>query len=110
MPGPDLPERICARPACQRAGGRVLAPSRLPDTVPGGAGKIGNAFRQAMARYAEANGIPWIKFAKGDRKIDVIRPYPDAADRTGGRGSSRRSDRIGAAVLLPLLGLAQLVI
>ncbi len=39
-----------------------------------------------MARYADANAIPWIRFAKGDRKIDVIRPYLDAAERAGRPG------------------------
>jgi hypothetical protein len=53
----------------------------IPSTV--ALGKIGNAFRQAMARYAEANGIPWLTFAKGDRKIDVVRPYLETAERDG---------------------------
>src|SRR6266699_3569119 len=53
----------------------------IPSTV--ALGKIGNAFRQAMARYAEANGIPWLTFAKGGRKIDVVRPYLEAAERDG---------------------------
>jgi len=39
-----------------------------------------------MARYAEANAIPWIRFAKGDRKIDVVRPYLEAAERAGRPG------------------------
>jgi nucleoside-diphosphate-sugar epimerase len=39
-----------------------------------------------MERYAQANGIPWIKFAKGDRKIDVSRPYLAAAGREGRPG------------------------
>jgi hypothetical protein len=39
-----------------------------------------------MARYAEANRIPWIRFGKGDRKIDVIRPYLEAAERAGRPG------------------------
>ncbi len=51
----------------------------FPIPSPAALGKIGDGFRQAMARYAEANGIPWIKFGKGDRKIDVIRPYLRAA-------------------------------
>jgi hypothetical protein len=53
----------------------------IPSTV--ALGKIGNAFRQAMARYAEANGIPLVRFAKGDRKIDVVRPFLEAAERDG---------------------------
>jgi hypothetical protein len=58
----------------------------FPIPSPAALGKIGNAFRQAMERYAEANGIPWIRFGKGDRKIDVIRPYLQAAEREGRPG------------------------
>jgi hypothetical protein len=58
----------------------------FPIPSPAALGKIGNGFRQAMARYAEANGIPWIRFGKGDRKIDVIRPYLEAAERAGRPG------------------------
>jgi hypothetical protein len=39
-----------------------------------------------MERYAEANGIPWIRFGKGDRKIDVIRPCLETAECAGGPG------------------------
>jgi hypothetical protein len=39
-----------------------------------------------MERYAEANGIPWIRFSKGDRRIDVIRPYLEAAEPAGQPG------------------------
>ena len=45
--------------------------------------KIGTRFRRAVRTFAEANQIPLIKFAKGDRKIDVMRPYMDAQARTG---------------------------
>jgi hypothetical protein len=55
----------------------------FPIPSPAALGKIGDRFRQAMARYAEANGIPWIRFGKGDRKIEVIRPYLEAAERDG---------------------------
>jgi hypothetical protein len=36
--------------------------------------QIGTRFRQAVARFAEMNDIPMIKFRKGMRKIDVMRP------------------------------------
>src|SRR5919199_77024 len=39
--------------------------------------QIGNRFRRAMARFAEANDIPVVHFGKDDRKIDVMRPYQD---------------------------------
>ncbi len=58
----------------------------FPIPSPAALGRNGNAFRQGMGRYAEANGIPWIKFGKGDRKIDVVRPYLEAAERDGRPG------------------------
>ena len=58
----------------------------FPIPSPAALGKNGAAFRQAMARYAEANAIPWIRFAKGDRKIDVVRPYLEATERAGRPG------------------------
>jgi hypothetical protein len=42
-------------------------------------GKIGTAFRKAVAAFAQANDIPVVRFAKGDRKAEVMRPYLDAA-------------------------------
>jgi len=55
----------------------------FPIASPAALGKNGNAFRQAMRGYAQANGIPWIRFGKGDRKIEVIRPYLAGAERAG---------------------------
>jgi hypothetical protein len=45
--------------------------------------QIGTRFRQAVARFAEANDIPVVKFAKGARKIDVIRPMLQRAAQAG---------------------------
>ena len=45
--------------------------------------KIGQRFRRAVASFAEANGIPWVKFAKDDRKADVMAPYLHKAAATG---------------------------
>ncbi len=36
-----------------------------------------------MASFAEANGIPWVRFAKDDRKADVMAPYLKRAAATG---------------------------
>jgi hypothetical protein len=33
----------------------------------------GLAFRHAVREYAEANDIPVVRFARGDRKLDVMR-------------------------------------
>jgi hypothetical protein len=48
--------------------------------------QIGTRFRQAVARFAESNDIPVIKFKKGARKIDVMRPLLARAARGGRPG------------------------
>src|SRR5204862_548948 len=48
--------------------------------------KIGTRFRQAVARFAEMNGIPVVKFKRGVRKIDVMRPLLTRAARAGRPG------------------------
>lgn len=51
----------------------------IPIPSPTALGRNGTAPRQVMMRYAQANGVPWIKFGKDDRKIDVVRPLLEAA-------------------------------
>jgi hypothetical protein len=72
-------------PGLQTSGGLVgwLRHGGFPIPSPAALGRIGDAFRRAMASYAEANHIPWIRFGKHDRKIEVMRPYLEAAERTG---------------------------
>ena len=55
----------------------------IPDRVTGGAGQDRQGFRAAVRRYADGNEIPWVVFRKGDRKLDVMRPYLDAAESAG---------------------------
>ncbi len=55
----------------------------LPIPSPALMEKISAKFRRAVASFAEANGIPWVKFAKGDRKADVMAPYLKRAAVTG---------------------------
>ncbi len=45
--------------------------------------KNGLRFRRAVEAYAEANDIPWVRFAKGDRKLAVMRPHLDRLIREG---------------------------
>lgn len=45
--------------------------------------QIGTAFRAAMRSFADGEHIPVIRFARGDRKVEVMRPYLDRAARTG---------------------------
>lgn len=43
--------------------------------------KIGERFRAAVKVFAEDYDVPLIRFAKGDRKIDVVRPLLARAER-----------------------------
>lgn len=45
--------------------------------------RISLRFRRAVRAFAAANKIPIVKFAKGDRKTDVMRPYLQAQAKTG---------------------------
>src|SRR5258708_3898480 len=58
----------------------------LPIPSPALFEKIGQRFRQAVASFAEANDIAWVKFAKGDRKADVMAPYLRRQAATGRSG------------------------
>lgn len=55
-----------------------------PITSPAVFEKIGNRFRAAIREWAQANNIPMIRFAAGDRKADVMAPYLNAARAEGG--------------------------
>ena len=44
------------------------------------------AFSRALERFAEANQIPLVHFAKGDRKESVAQPYLEAAEVAGREG------------------------
>ena len=55
----------------------------FPIASPAALGKISQGFRAAVRRYAKGNQIPWVPFCKGDRKLDVMRPCLDAAERAG---------------------------
>jgi hypothetical protein len=56
--------------------------------------KIGTRFRDDVRRDAAARGVPVIRFAKGDRKIDVMRPLLAKAAATG-RSHTYIDDYIG---------------
>ena len=45
--------------------------------------QIGTRFRQAVARFAESNDIPMVKFKKGIRKAGVMEPLLRRAARAG---------------------------
>ena len=44
---------------------------------------IGAKFRKDMGDWAQANGVPVIRFKAGERKADVVAPYLDAAAAAG---------------------------
>jgi hypothetical protein len=48
--------------------------------------QIGTRFRRSVESYADANGIPWVKFGKDDRKIAVMQPHLQAQAATGRSG------------------------
>ena len=51
--------------------------------------KIGERFRKAVTEFAAANDIPWVRFAKGERKLEVMRPHLDRLAATAGAGWPR---------------------
>ncbi len=73
-----------------QVGGQVLTFLRghlgMPIASPAVFEKIGTRFRQAVARFAEMNDIPMVKFKKGTRKIDAMRPLLARAARAGRPG------------------------
>lgn len=48
--------------------------------------KIGTGFRRAVARFAQDEHIPVVRFTKTDRKIEKMRPYIAAQGQTGRSG------------------------
>ena len=52
--------------------------------------KIGLRFRKAVAEFAAANDIEVVRFAKGERKLDVMRPHLDRLAREGRCGVAAR--------------------
>ena len=55
----------------------------MPIVSPAVFEQIGTRFRQAVARFAENNDIPMIKFKKGIRKATVMEPLLRRAARAG---------------------------
>jgi HicB family len=60
-----------------QVGGQVVSflAAHLGYPIPSPVIKIGTAFRAAVARFADDEHIPVVRFGKGDRKIDAMRPY-----------------------------------
>ncbi|HTR94332.1 MAG TPA: hypothetical protein VMI73_21560 [Trebonia sp.] len=47
---------------------------------------IGIRFRRSVESYASSNGIPWVRFAKDQRKVDVMLPHIEAQAAAGRSG------------------------
>lgn len=73
-----------------QVGGQVVSflTAHLDNPVPSPAifAKIGQRFRAAVKVFAEDYDVPLIRFAKGDRKLDVVRPLLDKAEAAGRPG------------------------
>jgi hypothetical protein len=69
-----------------QVGGQVvnfLSHRGFPIPSPAVLERNGLRFRRAVETYAQANGIPWVRFGKGDRKLEVMRPH---LERLAGEG------------------------
>jgi hypothetical protein len=70
-----------------QVGGQVLTflhdHRGMPVASPAVFEQIGTRFRQAVARFAENNDIPLVKFKKGTRKAGVMEPLLHRAARAG---------------------------
>jgi hypothetical protein len=85
-----------------QVGGQVvqfLALRGFPIPSPVVVGRIGDQFRRAVRSFADNNQIPMINFAKGERKIEKMKPFLARQEKTarsgvvaiGGRRSSNGS-------------------
>jgi hypothetical protein len=48
--------------------------------------QLGERFRKAVASFAEANDIPWVRFGKGEAKLEVMAPHLARQAATGRSG------------------------
>ena len=72
-----------------QVGGQVvqfLARRGFPIPSPAVVERIGLRFRESVRRFAGANKIPVVRFAKGDRKIEVMGKYIARQAATGRSG------------------------
>ncbi|HLQ53168.1 MAG TPA: hypothetical protein VK162_02720 [Streptosporangiaceae bacterium] len=49
-------------------------------------GLVGKAYETAIRDFAEQNAIAVVRFAKGDNREEIARPYLEAAAAEGGKG------------------------
>lgn len=51
-------------------------------------GRIGRAYVAAIERFAQREAVPLVRFAKGESKEELVRPYFEAAEREGAVSAS----------------------
>ena len=85
---PDLPQWLGADSAGARPGGQSFLTRHLGFSVPSPAilERIGLGFRKAVTEFAAEGDIPVIRFAKGQRKLEVMRSHLDRLARQGRTG------------------------
>ncbi len=72
-----------------QVGGQVvqfLALRGFPIPSPVVVGRIGDQFRRSVRSFADTNQIPMIKFAKGEPKIEAMKPYLACLEQAGRSG------------------------
>jgi len=72
-----------------QVGGQVvsfLAARGFPIPSPAVVGRIGDRFRASVRSFADSNQIPMVKFVKGDRKVEKMKPYLARQQRRGQSG------------------------
>jgi hypothetical protein len=72
-----------------QVGGQVvqfLALRGFPIPSPAVINRIGDGFRRAVRSFADSNQIPVIKFGKGERKIEKMKPFLARQEATGRSG------------------------
>lgn len=88
MHRPDVPQRL--RPATAVSGrdrGVRPSPAGAADRLDRAVGQKTDAFNTALRRFALTQGVPWVDFAKGERKDDVMHRHLarfETAGRTDG--------------------------
>ena len=48
--------------------------------------QLGDRFRRAVASFADANDVPWVKFGKDEAKLEVMQPHLARQASTGRSG------------------------
>ncbi|MGE5291708.1 MAG: hypothetical protein ACM3ML_31815 [Micromonosporaceae bacterium] len=50
--------------------------------------QLGDRFRRVVVSFADANDMPWVRFGKGDSKLEVMQPHLARQASTGRSGAA----------------------